>query len=91
MEIKKVARAGSVESNDILIIVEPSDSGINIDLESDVYNEYGNKIKQIINEVLKENDVKNINIKAVDKGALDFVIKSRTEVAIKRASDCESI
>ncbi len=33
-EILQVATAGTVESNDILIMISPSEKGINIDLES---------------------------------------------------------
>ena len=86
MNIEKVAKAGTLESNDILIMVSPNSNGeINIDLESIVIKQFGDQIKKTILEKLKELDIKSVNIKAQDKGALDFTIKSRVETAIKRA------
>lgn len=86
MNIEKVAKAGTLESNDILIMVSPNSNGeINIDLESIVIKQFGDQIKKTILEKLKELDIESVNIKAQDKGALDFTIKSRVETAIKRA------
>ena len=86
MNIEKVAKAGTLESNDILIMVSPNSNGeINIDLESIVIKQFGDQIKKTILEKLKELDIESVNVKAQDKGALDFTIKSRVETAIKRA------
>lgn len=86
MNIEKVAKAGTLESNDILVMVSPNpNGGINIDLESIVIKQFGDQIEKSILEKVKEMGIKNINIKAQDKGALDFTIKARVETAIKRA------
>lgn len=89
MEIKKSAIAGTVESNDILINLEKSENGIVIDLESSVKKQFGKEIVKVINDVLKEMEIENAYIKAVDKGALDYVIKSRVKTAVYRACECE--
>ncbi len=85
MKILKPAMAGSVESNDILIKVSEG-NGIVIDLESQFIKQYGEDIKSVILETLKENGVENVYVEAQDKGAIDFTIRARVITAIKRAS-----
>lgn len=89
MELKKTAMAGTVESNDILITVEPGDDGINIELESPIKKQFGKQMERVIQETLKTLDVTNVNVKAVDKGALDFVISARVKAAVFRASEAD--
>lgn len=86
MEIVKAAKAGTFESNDIYIVITPNE-GIKIELESPVMEQFGDRIKKVIEETLKINNVNNVYIKAQDKGALDFTIKARVETALKRASE----
>lgn len=86
VEIKKMATAGSVESNDILIMVSKGEGEIDIDLESVVKQQYGEDIKKVINDTLKELGVEDVKLIAKDKGALDFTIKARVKTAIKRGS-----
>ena len=86
MKITKVAKAGTLESNDILIMVMPNDSGkVELELESIVMQQFGDVIKQVILHKVKEMRVEGITIKAQDKGALDYTIGARVETAIKRA------
>ena len=86
MKITKVAKAGTLESNDILIMVMPNDSGkVELELESIVMQQFGDVIKQVILHKVKEMRVEGITIKAQDKGALDYTICARVETAIKRA------
>jgi citrate lyase subunit gamma (acyl carrier protein) len=86
MEITKTARAGSLESSDIFIVVEPNkNKGINIELDSIVLKQYGEQIKKVMYETLQELGIKDIKIIARDRGALDYTIKARLETAIKRA------
>lgn len=89
MEIKKSAIAGTVESNDILITVDKGNNGIELDLDSSVKKQFGKQIEKVIRETVEEMNIKDINIKAVDKGALDYVIMSRVKTAIYRACECE--
>lgn len=86
MEITKVAKAGTLESNDIFIMVSPNDNGtIDIELESIVMKQFGEQIMKVIEDTLKDLGVKSITVKAQDKGALDYTIKARVETAIARA------
>ncbi|MGL4741652.1 MAG: citrate lyase acyl carrier protein [Sarcina sp.] len=87
MKIIKNASAGTIESSDIMIVVFPSDSGIEIELSSSVEKQFGTQIKEVILETLNELNVSNVTIKATDKGALDCVIKARVQTAISRASE----
>ncbi|WFA08141.1 citrate lyase acyl carrier protein [Tissierella sp. Yu-01] len=88
MEIKKTGMSGTMESSDINIVIGPSDSiGIEIDLQSSVEKQFGKQIKKVIEDTIKENGISNAQVKAVDKGAIDYVIKSRTETALYRALD----
>lgn len=86
MKICKVAKAGTLESNDILIMVSPNpQGGIEFKLESIVIKQFGESIRNTIFEKLKELEVEDIVVIAQDKGALDYTIKSRVETAIKRS------
>ncbi|MCC5908882.1 MAG: citrate lyase acyl carrier protein [Clostridiaceae bacterium] len=85
MDIKTPAKAGTMESNDIYVIVQPNDEGgIIIELESIVMKQFGKKIKEVILETLEALNIKNIHLSAKDRGALDYTIKARVETAVKR-------
>ncbi len=86
MRIKKTAKAGTLESNDLYIIVEPMEGdGIEIDLESIVLAQFGEQIRQVLLETATALGVKGIRIIAKDRGALDYTIRARLETAVKRA------
>ncbi|NHJ49975.1 MAG: citrate lyase acyl carrier protein [Asgard group archaeon] len=87
MNAIRTAQAGSLESQDILITIDPGkkDSGIIIDLDSPSKVQYGKQILEEIESIVTSMDISDVKIKAVDKGALGFTIKARTEVALQRA------
>ncbi|MFC6259432.1 citrate lyase acyl carrier protein [Levilactobacillus fujinensis] len=87
MEIKKTAIAGTLESSDIQLMISQADSGIAIDLQSDVKKVFGDQIEAVITTTLNEMGVTSAKVKAVDKGALDCVIKARTIAAVQRAAE----
>ena len=84
--ISKAAKAGSLESNDLMIMIEHSDK-LDITLNSVVNEQYGDKILKAINEVLDEEGVTKANIVIEDKGALDFTIRARMRTAIERSQN----
>lgn len=86
MDIMQTAVAGSLESSDIMITVNPATDGITIDLESSVEKQFGRRIRQVIEETLKHLGVNGVLIQAVDKGALDCTIQARTIAAVHRAA-----
>lgn len=85
-KIVKMAKAGSVESNDILILISPGEGNLEIELESVVYKQFGESIKDVILQTLVEEGVRDAKIIAKDKGALDFTIKARVKACISRGS-----
>lgn len=88
MKITKVAKAGTLESNDILVMVMPAEKfGIELELESIVMKQFGDQIRETILNALKNMGVTDVHIKAQDKGALDYTIEARVETAVKRAAE----
>jgi len=92
MKIQKSAQAGSFESSDILILVEPAEekSGRNIELDSNVKYQYGDKILEMINECLDSYQIEDIHLIAKDKGALEPTIKARLETVMQRALNIQN-
>ena len=84
MEINKRASAGTMESSDAYVEIEPGTQGIQLQLESVVGQQFGEAICQVVREVLQENGVENANLRVVDRGALECVIRARVETAICR-------
>ena len=87
MEIKKPAMAGTLESSDCQVTVEPGNGSVEFNLESAVINQYGNQIRKVVLQTLETLDVKDVKISVVDKGALDCTIKARVEGAVFRSVD----
>lgn len=84
MEIKLSASAGTMESSDVYVEIEPGTDGIKLQLESVVMGQFGETIEKAVRNVLEELDVKNANIRVVDRGALECVIRARVETAVLR-------
>ena len=83
MEILKSASAGTMESSDVYVQIEPA-QGLDIQLESVVLNQFGDAIREVVTEVLKEQGVENAAVRIVDRGALECVIRARVETAVLR-------
>ncbi|MBC2851141.1 citrate lyase acyl carrier protein [Cetobacterium sp. 8H] len=86
MEIKVKAVAGTLESSDIYIILEPNTNGIELEMESVVMGQYGEDVKRVILESLEELGVTSAKIFVNDKGAIEPVIKSRIQTVVTRAA-----
>lgn len=85
---KKVepAHAGTLESSDLFVRVTPIEGeGVEIELESTVYEIYADAIKATILESANALKATGVKIMVQDKGALDYVIKARVQAAILRA------
>ena len=85
MEILKPAMAGTLESSDAQVTVEPGTDGIQLTLSSSVMNQYGRQIKATVLETLERLGVDNAQVTVVDKGALDCTLKARVECAVFRS------
>lgn len=90
MELKTTGTAGTLESSDIMITIEPAQSGgIDLSLESSVINQYGRQIKAEVLASLERLGVKNAKVIVNDHGALDCTIKARVECAYYRACQAD--
>ena len=88
MQIITTGVAGTMESSDIIVRIEPNEGkGIELELESIVMQQYGRQIKKVITETLENLGVTDAAVNAVDKGALDCTLKARVECAVFRSSD----
>ena len=85
MEILYPAMAGTLESSDVQVMVQPGEGTIQFELESVVLNQYGNHINQVVMEVLAHLEISSIKIKLIDRGALGCTIKARVECAVFRS------
>ncbi len=88
LEIRRKAVAGTLESSDVLVEIEPG-RGVTVELESVVTEQFGAAIEETVRRVLKEFAVEDASLRVVDRGALDCTIRARMETAIKRAAEGE--
>lgn len=89
MNLITTGSAGTMESNDIMITVEPTaEGGVQVELTSSVYQQFGKQIIAVIRETAAGYGVENALITAVDKGALDCTVRARVAAALTRAAQC---
>lgn len=86
MELKHAAVAGTLESSDVQIKIEPAND-LSISIESSVKAQFGRQIEETVRGVLERLEVENADVKVQDKGALECTIKARVETAVFRAID----
>jgi citrate lyase subunit gamma (acyl carrier protein) len=87
MEIVRSASAGTMESSDVYVEIEPGKGQVEVQLESVVQVQFGDSIVKVVREVLRENGVDNASIRVVDRGALECVIRARVETAVLRGKE----
>jgi citrate lyase subunit gamma (acyl carrier protein) len=85
MEIVKKGQAGTLQSSDLMVFVEPAGS-LKVEIESTVIKQFGHLIEAKVDEVLARNGVSAGYIRLTDRGALDYAIEARIETALQRAS-----
>ena len=83
-KIIQKATAGTLESSDVFVTLEPCESGLEIELDSVVQNQFGETIRRTVEEVLEDMQVEDAKLSVVDRGALDCVIRARVETAVLR-------
>nr|WP_075573944.1 citrate lyase acyl carrier protein [Ezakiella massiliensis] len=83
-KIVKTGRAGSLESNDLIVEIEPADDLI-IEIKSVVEDIFKDQIENVVRQTLKDLNIDKAKIRIDDRGALDFTISARVETAVKRA------
>ncbi len=87
MNIYKGAAAGTLESSDCLVTVEPHENGIELEITSVVLEQYGDEIRSTVLDTLKTLDVQSALVRVQDRGAMNCVIAARVETAVMRAQD----
>ena len=85
--ILKSASAGTMESSDAYVEIEPGRNGLEIHVESVVAQQFGQAIEMAVKDVLQEQQVENAVVRIVDRGALDCVLRARVETAVKRGKE----
>lgn len=85
--ILKSASAGTMESSDAYVEIEPGRNGLEIHVESVVAQQFGQAIEMAVKDVLQEQQVENAVVRIVDRGALDCVLRARVETAVLRAGE----
>lgn len=92
MQLSRIGMAGTLESSDVHVVVEPSDQeGIVLHLQSAVLVQFGEQIKQVALDTLRSLEVTNAVLRITDRGALDCTIRARVEAAVSRATVDESV
>ena len=86
MDIIRQAIAGTMESSDLIVTVEPQASGVTVEIQSPVKKQFGESIRKSAEEVAAELGVTGASIRIEDHGALDCTIRARVETALLRAS-----
>lgn len=90
MELKQQAVAGTAESSDIMVTIDPvGGDTVEISLDSSVEKAFGDRIREVIAQTLKNLGVAGVRVTAVDKGALDCTVQARTIAAVYRAAGME--
>ena len=84
MIILKKGQAGTMQSSDLMVIVEPA-SELTIEIESTVKKQFEHLIRARLEQVLAKFEVTSGRISISDRGALDYAIEARLEAALQRA------
>ncbi|HBS5676786.1 citrate lyase acyl carrier protein [Klebsiella sp. 141240] len=91
MKIVKEALSGTVESSDLMVKIAPADGELDIVIRSEVFKQFGERIREVVEETLAKLDVREGLIVIEDKGALDCVIRARLQSAVMRAANVTAI
>ena len=84
MKIVKKGQAGTMQSSDLMVTVEPADT-LTIELQSTVKKQFEHLIRARLEQVLGKLGVASGKISVSDRGALDYAIEARLEAALNRA------
>ena len=85
MNIRNKASAGTMQSSDLMVMVEPWPT-LQVDIESTVKIQFEHLIRARIQTTLQELEVTSGRFQISDRGALDYAIAARVETAVHRAA-----
>ncbi len=86
MNVRRKATAGTMQSSDLTVSIEPADR-LEIRVESTVKRQFEHLIRARIEEVLSRHGVERALVQVSDRGALDYAIAARVETALRRAAE----
>ena len=86
MKIVRKAQAGTMQSSDLMVFVEPA-AGLTVEIESTVKKQFEHLIRARLDEVLLCHGVTSGLIRVTDRGALDYAITARLEAALHRSGE----
>jgi len=86
MRIARKAQAGTMQSSDLMVALEPADTLV-VEIESTVKQQFDHLIRAVVDEVLARHGVTAGRIRLTDRGALDYAIQARLETALSRAAE----
>ena len=86
-EIVRVASAGTLESSDVYVEIEPWEQGVEIQLESVVKGQFGGAIESAVRATRAARGVERARLTVSDRGALECVIRARVETAVARGRE----
>jgi len=86
MEIESKAQAGTMQSSDMMVYVEPAEQLI-IEIESTVIKQFEHLIRERIEQQLTLMNITKGLIRVSDRGALDYAIAARIETAVQRSME----
>jgi len=86
MKICRRASAGTMQSSDLMVVVEPAET-LQVQIDSTVKKQFEQLIRERILATLEQLQVTAGHIQVSDRGALDYAIAARIETAVLRASE----
>ncbi len=86
MTIKTKSTAGTMQSSDVVVTVEPADA-LEIQIESTVKKQFEHLIRAQVERTLARHGVTRGLVRVSDRGALDYAIDARVEAALRRAAE----
>ncbi|MES9969610.1 MAG: citrate lyase acyl carrier protein [Candidatus Thiodiazotropha sp.] len=85
LRIRSKAQAGTMQSSDLMVTVEPH-ARLEIEIESTVQKQFEHLIRDCVVAVLRRINLHSGRIMISDRGALDYAIEARVEVAVRRGA-----
>jgi len=86
MKIVKKVQAGTMQSSDLMVFLEPAEI-LTVTIESTVLKQFGELIRSKVDQVLALHGIEAGEVRITDRGALDYAIEARLETAILRATE----
>ena len=78
----EIVTVGTLESSDCMVTLEKGKGAITIDTV--VHEAFYDHIKTLVETFMHTNEMRDIDVRINDKGALDYAITARLQTALSR-------